>query len=405
MLVTSFQPLPMGGSERQALALAIELTKLGISVRIAAIGRNKDPEYEKIEGVEVHRFKSIFYRRFLSGLKRIGRQSIKPIKIEYDKNDKENALIKGKKSMLSFIPYFTFLIQVFFFFRKGRGKQNFVYTPIMEWTAFIGTLLGKLLGAKSIIKDSTMNGIVNLLRYPFGKYMQKVIVDSSYFVAMTKAIRDNYVMAGISENRIFCIPNGVYRSTETNYNPINGKFIFVGNLYQQPAKGIDVLMKAWIKVIESCPECMLFVIGDGCLTQYEEYSTKLGISRNIIFLGKQFDVKNHLRESVAFILPSRREGMSNALLEAMSFGLPCIATNISGSQDLIKHNYNGLLVPVEEKDAIAEAVLYLHRNPELAGNMGREAKRTIDNGFTMEHIAAKYQRMIIRLLDARGVEE
>ncbi|MBK7649501.1 MAG: glycosyltransferase [Flammeovirgaceae bacterium] len=87
----------------------------------------------------------------------------------------------------------------------------------------------------------------------------------------------------------------------------------------------------------------------GHLASYQEYIIRLGIQHNVHFKGKQSQFQNDLLESMAFILPSRREGMSNALLEAMSLGVTCIATDISGNQDLLRNKINGLLVPLRMK--------------------------------------------------------
>jgi glycosyltransferase involved in cell wall biosynthesis len=247
-----------------------------------------------------------------------------------------------------------------------------------------------LFGKKVVVKDSTVNGITNLLRYPFGKSMQRVIIGNSIFVAMTQAIKKNYIISGIKENNIYLIPNGVDVPTIQWTHKNNERFVFVGNLYQQPAKGVDVLLKAWKMVIKQIPDVQLDIIGNGNIEAYNNYVKTLGIANNVRFLGKQTEVQKYLVESRAFILPSRREGMSNALLEAMALGMPCIATNISGSQDLIQPFLNGMLLPAEDEIALTEAIVYIYKNSLKAQLMGKEARVAIEKGYAFNIVAEKY---------------
>jgi glycosyltransferase involved in cell wall biosynthesis len=100
-----------------------------------------------------------------------------------------------------------------------------------------------------------------------------------------------------------------------------------------------------------------------------------------------------LLSSRLFVLPSRGEGLSNALLEAMSLGIPCVATDISGSQDLIRNRVNGLLVPSENAQALAEAIAFMLDNPAEAARMGLNAMNTIKEGYTMTAVADEYIRL------------
>src|SRR6185295_19042114 len=95
-----------------------------------------------------------------------------------------------------------------------------------------------------------------------------------------------------------------------------------------------------------------------------------GIAGTVRFLGKQKDIGSLLDESDLFVLPSRREGMSNALMEAMLREMPCIATDISGNQDLIVNGEHGLLVPPADSHALASAIIYMIQHPDEAYRMG-----------------------------------
>jgi glycosyltransferase involved in cell wall biosynthesis len=389
MLITSFYPAPMGGSERQAFQLAKSLKAKGCDVFIMAFGDAGQKQDEFVEGLRVFRIRPIISRKPTeTPLKHA------PVQIEYNKNERRNFEVPGRKSLFSFVQYFYFYFNVLWLIKSKRLPIHIIYVPMMEWTAFIASLLGRTLNKNVIIKDSTMNGITNLNRYPFGERMKRTIISNCHFVAMSTAINDNYLRAGIRKEKIYIVPNGIQLpALPVRHNVEKNKFIFVGNLYQQPAKGVDILLKSWKLVVNQIPDAYLTIIGDGHNTAYDEYTSALGIASNVHFAGKQLDFKDRLLKSLAFILPSRREGMSNALLEAMSFGVPCIATDISGSQDLITHNQNGLLIPVEDEVALAEAVIYFYRNPAIAEKMGAKGRQTIEEGYTIEQVSERYYQL------------
>jgi glycosyltransferase involved in cell wall biosynthesis len=209
---------------------------------------------------------------------------------------------------------------------------------------------------------------------------------------MTKAIRQNLLSIGIPEDRIENIPNGIEVTADfkKNYSSRNRKVIFVGNLSQQPAKGIDILFKAWRMVIAAHPDASLSIIGDGPLKQYEDFLSAHQLNKTVTLLGKRSDVKVLLMDADIFVLPSRREGMPNALMEAMLLGLPCIATDISGSQDLIKHEVNGLIVPPADVTRLSSAILFMMAEPDQAARMGTAARETICTYNTMDLVANRY---------------
>ncbi len=388
MFTMSFHPSPMGGAEIQAFRLAKELMGQGMDVSFITLAQKGQSKRDVIDGIEVFRIR-LFLSPFYHSAGKITKDH--PVQVEYEKNNPENFKITQKRSLIGYINYLIFFLNAYFFMRGKRIEV--IYVPTMEWLAFVSVMLGRITKKSVLIKDSTMNGITNLLRYRCGTKMKEIICRNGYFVAMTNVIYENYCNAGIATNRIFRIPNGVRLQPRVDRKVDPNKFIFVGNLSQQPAKGVDILLKAWKMVIMDLPNVHLYIIGDGNLASYQEYITRLGIQHNVHFTGKQSQFQNDLLESMAFILPSRREGMSNALLEAMSLGVTCIATDISGNQDLLKNKINGLLVPVEDEAALADAVRYVFNNQKEALVMGLEAQKTIENGYTLNSVCQKYNEV------------
>lgn len=171
-------------------------------------------------------------------------------------------------------------------------------------------------------------------------------------------------------------------------------------------KGIDVLLQAWYLVQKQLPQpsqARLIIVGDGPLqTQLACMAQALGIAGSVEFAGLQSDIPAQLHRGNLAVLPSRFEGMPNALLEAMACGSACVATRVSGSEDIIQHGVNGLLVESEDYQGMAEALFTLLRNPELAQEYGHVARATIEKHYSLERITDIYVELYQRIADHRS---
>jgi len=171
-------------------------------------------------------------------------------------------------------------------------------------------------------------------------------------------------------------------------------------------KGIDVLLQAWYLVQKQLPQpsqARLIIVGDGPLqTQLECMAQALGIAGSVEFAGLQSDIPAQLHRGNLAVLPSRFEGMPNALLEAMACGSACVATRVSGSEDIIQHGVNGLLVESEDYQGMAQALFTLLRNPVLAQEYGRVARATIEKHYSLERITDIYVELYQRIADHRS---
>lgn len=197
------------------------------------------------------------------------------------------------------------------------------------------------------------------------------------------------------------VPNGVdvarFQPTVENESKKRAQTVVcVSNARYE--KGLDVLLQAWRLVHQRQPEAKLVIVGDGPMQeQLEQMADALKISQSVEFAGLRNDVPDQLHRGLISVLPSRWEGMSNALLEAMASGLACVATRVSGSEDVIQHGVNGLLVDVENYEEMAQALITLLQDPALTQKYGAEARITIEQGYTLEHTLSRYTSIYQRL--------
>jgi glycosyltransferase involved in cell wall biosynthesis len=168
--------------------------------------------------------------------------------------------------------------------------------------------------------------------------------------------------------------------------------LFVGRLVVQ--KSLPTLLKAFQQAVAHCPELHLVLVGNG-----PEYNTLLELARelnilvNITFTGNQEDVKPYLFASDIFVLPSETEGMSNALLEGMAAGLPCLATPVGASAEMLDFGRCGLLLPVGDVSAWGQALVDLGRSPRRCAELGKAARQRIMAEYDFSVIGARYKAL------------
>jgi glycosyltransferase involved in cell wall biosynthesis len=166
--------------------------------------------------------------------------------------------------------------------------------------------------------------------------------------------------------------------------------ITVGNIRR--VKGIDVLIQAAEVVCRKHPKALFLVVGRKSEPEYcrelDNKISSLGLAGNFRFLGSREDVFAILGMSDVFCLPSRSEGFSNALIEAMASRLPCVVSNVGGNSEVVKHGESGFLVASEDFQDLAARLTYLLDDPSLATEMGLQGEEVIQSRFTAEAMIA-----------------
>jgi glycosyltransferase involved in cell wall biosynthesis len=148
---------------------------------------------------------------------------------------------------------------------------------------------------------------------------------------------------------------------------------YVGRL--EPEKNIFALLRAFKEALETKKNIFLIIIGDGSLRKsLEIYSKNNNISDKVRFLGMQRNINYWLSMINIFVLPSKTEGMSIALLEAMAAEKAIIASNIPGISRMVKHKQTALLFDPNNSDQLKNAILQLVKDQNLRYELGRGAK-------------------------------
>jgi glycosyltransferase involved in cell wall biosynthesis len=174
----------------------------------------------------------------------------------------------------------------------------------------------------------------------------------------------------------------------------------VGNI--RPVKGIDILVQTAAIVVRQIPNALFLVIGKNSDPEYMQKVKaeieRLGVSWNVRFWGESEEVVSLLRQSNVFFLPSRSEGFSNALIEAMACCLPCVATNVGGNAEAVSDGKSGYLTNSEDAEGAAARILTLLRDDYAAREMGVAGRKIVERRFTadtmIEQLVGHYERLL-----------
>lgn len=267
-----------------------------------------------------------------------------------------------------------------------RREINFI-TKIKDGSKKIGEIHVNRANYRNFEANDT-----NWLKELFAKFWMRNLISHlkqlDKFVVLTEEDKaawtelDNVVAI---HNPVSFKPAGVSPLTEK-------RVIAVGRYVYQ--KGFDLLLRAWKKVEQQCPDWELAVYGDGDRSAYEQMAEELGIDGCRCHLNAPTNQiqKEYLNSSV-FAVSSRFEGLSMALLEAAACGLPIVSFACPcGPRDLITDGVDGLLVEKENVDALADSLVKVMKSPELREAMGSAILKKAES-FQIEHIAKQWQQL------------
>lgn len=268
----------------------------------------------------------------------------------------------------------------------------------------IGAIAGKHTGVKKIIY--TVHGFV--FNEPMASWQKIIYIWAEKFSAKYKdkliCVSEFDRQIGIKnqisdENKFVTINNGILKlnfllkdeAKKELALPLNNTIIgTIANFY--PTKGLTYLTQAAKIVTEKYPNTFFRIIGFGQLkNQLDDEVKKLKLGDKLLI--DKIETKDggykYLLAFDIYTLPSVKEGFPFAILEAMQAGLPIIATSVGGIPEMIINGTNGLLVPPADPQALAEAIIKLLENKELAKKFGDQAKIDVAQNFSLEKMIAK----------------
>ena len=180
----------------------------------------------------------------------------------------------------------------------------------------------------------------------------------------------------------------------TEGNPYSGPgphLVTAGRLSRE--KGFDLLLAAMPSVLEHFPQARLTLLGDGpCRAELDAQSRQLGLAEAVDFPGFQHNPWRYFRHADLFVLPSRYEGLPNALLEALAVGTPVVAADCPGGlREIQAYCKQVVLVPPEDPVALAAAIVEACSGPKA----GRQSRDEDLSGFAVERVIGEYEELLL----------
>ena len=208
---------------------------------------------------------------------------------------------------------------------------------------------------------------------------------------------------GLPEEKIHLISNGIDVSRAPDTALVEtyrkqwagpGRLLIgaVGRLHRQ--KGMDVLLEAAAHIVKAHPNAHFLIAGDGPeRARLEAQAARLGIQASVTFCGWVKGSLEFISLLDIFALPSRWEGMPNAVMEAMLMGKPVIASRVSGVPELIQHETDGMIVRSEDVGALSQVLSRLINDAAFRAELGRAARQKISSQFDLKTMVTAYETL------------
>ncbi|MDT8782466.1 MAG: glycosyltransferase family 4 protein [Candidatus Bathyarchaeota archaeon] len=306
-----------------------------------------------------------------------------------------DAISLSFRGMVWKFPYFLHLEKLI-----SQIKPDIIHINNLPFlTTLQAARTSKKMGVASIIHVHGVigkwNKLMDLLQYAFLQlFAQRFFNDTKLVICLTQSDACEVQKFGCPKNKIRLIPNGVDVEVFKPAKETPDLLFWGGRFIQQ--KGLEYLIEALSIIKEKIPDVKLLLSGDGVLISKMHHMVKLaGLQKNVKFLGcvTLESIPILVNSCSVYVLPSLKEGMPYALLEAMACGKPVVGSDIPGIKDIIVNNQNGILVPPKNPQAIAHAVLLLLKDEKLRLKIGENARKTIFNDYQWNLIINKVEKV------------
>jgi glycosyltransferase involved in cell wall biosynthesis len=365
MLMRKFYPLS-GGYQNQALRLATELRKNGFNVYVVTQRHGTLAPYEMHQGIPIHR---VF--AFPSG----------------------------------HLAAWSYLASAFLWMMRNRDRFQIIHANRSS-SGLVAGLIGFLL-RKPVLYKLTRGDEIDVKGFRttwLGRLKVQCLKHTvDKFVAITQKIEEDLRLLGIPPSQLARIPNGIdlnhvsssHKSErvklELGWDSQTKVVTYVGRLI--PAKGIDWLLELWQDVVRQDALARLLIIGDGPQrAALEAAASASGTNGTVAFIGYQKQVPRFLAISDIFVLPSRLEGVSNSLLEAMCQGLPVVVADdrLGGNREVVDDEIDGYVIKPGDSASYAGVLVKLLRDAELRRRVGEKGRDKIKQKFSLQSVADGY---------------
>ena len=285
-----------------------------------------------------------------------------------------------------------------------RGEKVALVQTFFESSDLWVGPMAKLLAGTPVIWSRRDMGILRGAKHRIAYRWMKNLPERVF--AVSEQVRQHCIeVDGISPDRVETVYNGLdlpNLETLPDRGSSTGPPVIktVGNIRR--VKGHDIFVRAAAQIAKQFPDAR-FSVGGAVLEP--EFKAELhalvreqGIGDRFSFDGSVSDLHSYLADATVFVLPSRSEGFSNAIIEAMAAGLPLVATDVGGNAEAIQDGVNGFLVPSEDVDALADALRRLLADPARAQAMGKAGRARVAERFTteamMKQLVTAYRRIL-----------
>ncbi|MDZ4379862.1 MAG: glycosyltransferase family 4 protein [Parvibaculum sp.] len=380
LVLPTYLPESFGGAEQQSRKFAATLVREGVKVTLLAPRIEADtPARETKDGVEIIRFR-------LTSLPNLG----------------------GRH----FLSFASWSLRTAWWLRRHRRSYDVVHIIHGRLHA-VGPLIGaKLAGRPALIKfgrggyDFDIDTVQN--KRLFGPQFAAIVKRlTTGFVANSAQMIVDVERHGIEKARVHRIPNGVIMpqlEPRAARERAESVFLFMGRFDRE--KAIDTMLKG-IARLSGERAAKLILVGNGPREEeLKALAQDLGIAARVEFTGRLDDVTPALRKADFYLSTSLSEGMSNSVLEAMSFGVVPVVTRVSGVEDMVEDGTNGYLFEAGDVSSCVEALERAAATPpERYARMSAAARETLAARFGMESVAAQHIALYRTLPGIRRAEK
>ena len=267
-------------------------------------------------------------------------------------------------------------------------------------------LVTKVLSDAKLIWSRRDMGILRGRKHEIAYKLMSGTPDAVF--AVSEQVRQHGILVdGIPSNRVLTIYNGldVAGWKTIGLGKDAGRFVVatLGNI--RKVKGHDVFIKAAASIAREFPGASFRIAGDVLEPEYfkelQELVRDLNLTEQFTFVSGITDIRSYLSTADVFVLPSRSEGFSNAIIEAMAASLPVVATNVGGNAEAVEDGVSGFIVPSEDVSALADAILRLLSDPSKAKEMGEAGRRLVEERFTIDAMMHQITDVYSSLLEGR----